>query len=298
MFRVRRGRPAWAVPVLLFLAILLVAALAFNLANLDTGGETLPGVPNAGGTPPSSVGSIAPDPYANLFVLMLGGFLVFGVVLLVFSKRVRAKRQVKPISWREYLSSILGIVVVLLLLLAWPRVIEALQGGAAATNPAGSGSGSSREWPIASGAPLGLFLVVTVFGAILILGYFLRRGASAYSEDSGDGGEGLGTRWAAADAVQTAIAELELGGDVRTVVLTCFQRFCGLLGARGITSQRALTPRELESLAIDRLHVAPDASGTLTSLFEEARYSEHPLGEDARIRAIDSLTRIRSVLEA
>ena len=298
MFRVRRGRPAWAVSVLLFLAVVIVAALAFNLANLDTGGEALPAIPNAGGTPPSGVGSLAPDPYSNVFLLLLAGFLVFGGLILLFRRRARVKRQMTPISWWDLLSYAMGLVVVLVLLVAWPRAIAALKGGANATNPSGTGSGNSAGWPLASGAPVGLFLAVTVFGAILILAYFLRRGAGASSLDSEEDDDGPNARAEAADAVQTAIADLELGGDVRTVVLACFQRFCVLLGARGITAQLALTPRELEGLAVARLGVAPDASETLTSLFEEARYSEHPLGEEARGRAIDSLSRIQSMLEA
>jgi len=105
-------------------------------------------------------------------------------------------------------------------------------------------------------------------------------------------------RHAAADAVQDAIEELEVGGDVRSVILACFHRFCALLGARGITAQGALTPRELEGLAVERLRVSRDASETLTSLFEEARYSEHPLGEADRQRAIESLAGIRVALGA
>jgi hypothetical protein len=78
----------------------------------------------------------------------------------------------------------------------------------------------------------------------------------------------------------------------------CYQRFCALLGSRGISEQEAMTPRELEGLAVERLHVSREASETLTSLFEEARYSVHPLGEGDRRRAIDSLAGIRAALEA
>ena len=71
-----------------------------------------------------------------------------------------------------------------------------------------------------------------------------------------------------------------------------------LLGARGFTDQEALTPRELERLAVDRLQVSREETGNLTSLFEEARYSEHALGEPDRARAMDCLGRIQAALEA
>src|SRR2546422_10816050 len=75
--RLRWGRPTWAIPVLLFLAVLLVAGLAFNLANLDTGGESFPG-PSTGGTQPTAVGSV--DPFlGDLFLVAFGGLLVAGV---------------------------------------------------------------------------------------------------------------------------------------------------------------------------------------------------------------------------
>src|SRR3989449_6581826 len=74
--RLRWGRPSWAIPVLLFLAVLLVAGLAFNLANLDTGGESFPG-PSTGGTQPTAVGSV--DPFlGDLFLVAFGGLLVAG----------------------------------------------------------------------------------------------------------------------------------------------------------------------------------------------------------------------------
>lgn len=298
VFRVRRGRPAWAVPVLLFLAVLIVAALAFNLANLDTGGEAIPDVPDAGGTPPTAVGAIVPDPYAGLFLFAVVGFLVIGAAIVLFRRRVHAKREPKPFSWWDILSSVVGFALVLALLLGWPRILAAFRPGATVASPAGAGAANNTAWPVAAGAPVALFLAASVFGALLVLVYLLRRGAGASEMDSDLADESLVGRRAADEAVQTAISELELGGDVRAAILACFQRFCALVGSRGIAGQLALTPRELKGLAIERLHVAPDASETLTSLFEEARYSEHRLGEEARSRALDSLARIRSALEA
>src|SRR2546422_416665 len=207
VIRTWRGKAEWAVPLLLFLAILLVAALAFNVANLDTGGEAIPG------------------------------------------------------------------------------------GGA-------SGAARGSGWPVAAGAPLGLFLGLTVLVTIVILVVLLRRGAGVVEIEAEPPGDDPAARHAAADAVQDAIEGLEVGGDVRSVILACFRRFCALLGARGITAQGALTPRELEGLAVERLHVSRVASETLTSLFEEARYSEHPLGEADRHRAIESLAGIRAALGA
>src|SRR2546422_5123693 len=76
--RLRWGRPSWAIPVLLFLAVLLVAGLAFNLANLDTGGESFPG-PSPGGTQPTAGGAV--DPFLrDLFLVAFGGLPLAGGV--------------------------------------------------------------------------------------------------------------------------------------------------------------------------------------------------------------------------
>ncbi len=292
----RRGRPAWAVPVLLFLAVLIVAALAFNLANLETGEES---APTAGGTAPGSVFPFDPMVVDILLVAFVGAFIATAIYMIL-TNRVRRKQLVKKRSWWDVLSSILAVVMVLVLLFAWPRLVHTLQptNNTADTTTTTTESGNVTAWPASVGAPLGLFLAVSVLVTILALTYLLRRPGSAYEGDRDDEPGGPDVRRKATAAVQTAIQELELGGDVRQVILACFERFCRLLGARGITEQVALTPRELERLAIVRLRVSPDASDTLTSLFEEARYSEHALGEADRVRAIDSLAGIRAALEA
>src|SRR3989442_2753701 len=94
--RLRWGRPTWAIPVLLFLAVLLVAGLAFNLANLDTGGESFPG-PSTGGTQPTAVGSV--DPFlGDLFLVVFGGLLVAGIGhwLLPRPHRARGAPETPP----------------------------------------------------------------------------------------------------------------------------------------------------------------------------------------------------------
>ena len=292
-----RGRTEWAVPLLLFLAIILVAALAFNVANLDTGGEAIPGGGASGGTSPSTLGSF--DPFlGDLFLVVFASFVVAMLVYAILRRRVQQKAPTKAFSWWQVISSAIGLILVIALLMAWPRMIQAFRIGQTPPTTGDAGSASATGWPVAAGAPLGLFLGLTVLATIVILVALLRRGAGVVEIDNEPSAEDPATRHAAVDAVQDAIEELEVGGDVRAVILACFRRFCALLGARGITAQGALTPRELEDLAVGRLHVSREASSTLISLFEEARYSEHPLGEADRHRAIESLAGIRVALGA
>src|SRR2546426_1818068 len=117
--RLRWGRPTWAIPVLLFLAVLLVAGLAFNLANLDTGGESFPG-PSTGGTQPTAVGSV--DPFlGDLFLVAFGGLLVAGVVHWLLHPPQRARGPPKPLSWGQILSTFFAPWVAILFLFLLPR---------------------------------------------------------------------------------------------------------------------------------------------------------------------------------
>ena len=292
-----RGRTEWAVPLLLFLAIVLVAALAFNVANLDTGGEAIPGGGASGGTSPSALGVFDPL-LGDVFLVVFASFVIAMLVYAILRRKVQQKAPTKPFSWWQVISSAIGLILVMALLLAWPRMVQAFRIGQTPPTTGNAGGASATGWPVAAGAPLGLFLGLTVLATIVILVALLRRGAGVVEIDNEPSADDPATRHAAADAVQDAIEELEVGGDVRAVILACFRRFCALLGARGITAQGALTPRELEDLAVGRLHVSREASSTLISLFEEARYSEHPLGEADRHRAIESLAGIRVALEA
>src|SRR5207247_875702 len=161
VFRLRRRKFAWAVPLLLVLAVLLVAALAFNLANLDTGGESIPQATAPGG-PASRAGVFVPDPIATILLTVLSAFFLVGSVLV-------------GLGWLVYL-------------LRRSRRPD-------------------PEWETAFPIPI--------------------------------------DRQAAVVAVRATIRDLEEGGDVRTAILACFERFCALLGSRGITDQDALTPHEL-----------------------------------------------------
>ncbi len=298
VFPPRRGKFAWAVPLLLVLAVLLVAALAFNLANLDTGGESLPPATAPGG-PASRAGVFVPDPIATILLTVLSAFFLVGSVLLLLRNRSSAKRPPKAFSWSAILARALGMTLLIALLVGWPKAIQAARERVGTqTNATAADTGAfTTVWPAASGWPVELFLIAAVLAALAWLVVLLRRSRRPDPEWGAEFPIPI-ERQAAVVAVRATIHDLEEGGDVRTAILACFERFCALLGSRGITDQDALTPHELEGLAVDRLRVSREASGILTSLFEEARYSEHPLGERDRARAIESLGQIQAALEA
>ena len=297
VFRTRRGSRAWAVPLLLVLAIVIVAALVFNLANLEPVGETVPARATGGGHP-TEVGVFLPDPIAILAMQVLAVILLAGIVYAILRRRWESRRPGKPLSRRSLLATVLGLVLLIAIVIGWPRAIQFPGAGPSGSQNTTASDATVSPFAIAGGWPLEVFLILSIFGSLLWVLYRFQQSTGVVPRDSGEADEIPEVRKAASAVVQETIRDLEIGEDVRIAILACFQRFCRLLEGRGITRQVALTPRELERLAVHDLAVSREASATLTSLFEEARYSVHPLGERDRTRAIESLGRIQGALEA
>jgi uncharacterized protein DUF4129 len=284
------------VPLLLCAAILLIAALAFNLAYLDTGGEQLPPSPGSGSTNPGAGGILSSQTASAIFLIGCVAFLAVLVVLYILRRQqgLPVKRVLRPTTWMDIVAMLIAFAVFGVLLILWPRIVASIQ---TPGQPGSNGSSASNVnlTPAVSGIPLGYFLIAAVVGSVIAIALFFRVGSTLMQRGPPSRGP---SRRQAAWAVQAALDQLQTGGDVRETILQCYARFCILLGARGILEQDALTPRELEDLAIHRLGVSPESSDALTGLFEEARYSEHSLGDEDRERAVRSLERIRSDLGA
>jgi hypothetical protein len=102
------------------------------------------------------------------------------------------------------------------------------------------------------------------------------------------------------DAVVESAAELRealLAGSPRNGVVQCWLRLVQALEEHGIVPDPAQSATELTRVALSRL--SPDARAVteLTSLFLEARFSEHTIGEPERQRALDALHRVVASLE-
>src|SRR2546428_9964810 len=109
--------------------------------------------------------------------------------------------------------------------------------------PGDAGGACATGGPVAAGAPLGLFLGLTVLATIVILVALLRRGAGVVEIDDEPSADDPAARHAAADAVQDAIEELEVGGDVRAVILPCFRRVFALPPPPRVPPQRGTPPQ-------------------------------------------------------
>lgn len=293
MGRERGGRRGGAVLLLLVLAVVIVSALAFNLAKLEPFQEA-----NADPRQVSSPVPVAvPRAVSSAILLFLGLFLLVGLIVLGLWLRPRTRREAKLGSWWDILAAVLGLAIVVGFLLLWRRFVP---GAVAAEDAAANvtGEGLDAPLPLAGGWSIELFFLLAVLASTVAVLWRLRPDLRMIRRRSEEPSGLPDFRRAANVVLGETIRDLELGGNVRVAILACFQRFCSLLRSRGISDQIALTPRELQRLAVRSLAVSQEASATLTALFEEARYSEHVLGDPERRRAIESLGQIQAALGA
>jgi hypothetical protein len=90
------------------------------------------------------------------------------------------------------------------------------------------------------------------------------------------------------EALTRASSELDLGGDPRVVILALYASMLQHLQPM-VDDIGTSTPEEIRAAHLVRLGVRPEAARTLTRLFEEARYSEHPMGPAESSRTLEAV---------
>jgi hypothetical protein len=89
-------------------------------------------------------------------------------------------------------------------------------------------------------------------------------------------------------ALTQASSALDLGGDPRVVILALYAAMLAHLQPM-VDDIGTSTPEEIRAAHLVRLGVRPEAARTLTRLFEEARYSAHPMGPAESTRAQEAV---------
>jgi len=85
--------------------------------------------------------------------------------------------------------------------------------------------------------------------------------------------------------------------DVRLAILKTYKAMCCVLDRFGFGRESSWTPVELERAACKSLPIEHSKLRTLTAIFEEARYSSHEMGVDARMVALQCFRGIKEDLE-
>jgi hypothetical protein len=101
-----------------------------------------------------------------------------------------------------------------------------------------------------------------------------------------------------AAGAREAAAAAAIPADPRAAVLAAYARMEAALAAVGLARHPSDAPREYLARLEAGLGGGRAPAARLTELFERARFSPHPLGEDARHEAIGALEALRTELEA
>lgn len=282
------------------LVIVLIASLATGAAaSILVGATTAP--------PPSGGRAYYAAMPEWIFVGVIIGILCFLVGMMVLLRLAGGRRG--PMS-RMYVSSLtvilLGVLAVVILRSAGVGGQPDGSGTLTPTSPpppppVGGGGGGNLTGPggvlvLFPGLPPWFPIIVLAAALLLFVVVGLPR-AQRYLTDRAM--EDARKRAAAnvpaglRDALSRASADLESASDPRLVILALYQEMLGHLRPF-VESYAANTPEEIREIHLDRLGVRPEAARTLTRLFEEARYSTHPMGLQQSESARDA---VRMTLE-
>jgi hypothetical protein len=105
-------------------------------------------------------------------------------------------------------------------------------------------------------------------------------------------------RAAVAEGARDAAAAAAIPADPRAAVLAAYARMEAALATVGLARRPSDAPREYLARLEAALGGGRAAAARLTELFERARFSPHPVGEDLRRDAIGALETLRAELEA
>lgn len=163
----------------------------------------------------------------------------------------------------------------------------------------GSGANGTTATPLTFSVPPYVYWLaaigLTVVVAALALPGVASRLLRGRDRSGGGGAGGQGDRDAVASAMDQAASALEQGADPRETIVRLYLDLLRTMSP--ITGELSFeTAEEIRRLHLGPLGVPPDVAEALTRLFEEARYSTHPLDASSVSRATEAIRRAEAAL--
>jgi hypothetical protein len=198
---------------------------------------------------------------------------------------------------------VIGLVLVLLRSGLPQSVLRALQ-QAAAFFSAGNRTLSIPQAKVASNPSSMIILLsyysILMFVVILLVSFSLFvlgfHKAFNYAPEFPSVDKGKQLRREALEVVQEALTELKATNGYHETILKCYKQMCKILSDKGFTIGLAQTPREFAYSISEKLRLGSEPVKGLTFLFEEARYSGHPIDDDKRALAVSELDSLERAL--
>jgi phosphatidylglycerophosphate synthase len=250
-------------------------------------------------------------PITALYAILIAAGILFltGLVVVMWPRRRRPGDEEPPFlsepSQMHWLGRLLAVL--LPLALAAALIAAVLTGAHAVRATPRSPSGAVRALPVGSGplvppppkargfvlpgwlpwSVLGILLVGVVAGLFLV---WNRRGPSAL--------EHADERDVAAGAVDAALTALDTETEPRTAVIAAYAAMQETLAAEGVARRGTEAPREYLHRVLLAGTATQGEAGALTALFEEARFSAHPISRQMQDAATRTLSSLRARLVA
>ncbi len=248
-------------------------------------------VESATGTGVNGTGPVS-EVYFGNDVIVVAILLLFGALtasLLV--QRVHGGRSALPSQY------VIGVLVTILILVGFAVLLQHVVGGSTSAVPTNATSNSTGTTPPTpkgpgngtGGVPVvlhlpswGLFAVLAGIAGIAVVVVFPR--VRSYLADRREGRRQIAPEEEARAALGHAAERLAAGTDPRDVVRELYGHLLDRVEPLAGDLDPS-TPDEIRSGPLRRLGIRADAADALTRLFEEARYSTHPMGPEAAERA-------------
>ena len=238
----------------------------------------------------------ASAPVTALFILLLGAGIVALAMLTILAFRQRHRkddpeeRSPEPpeIPWIwKVLATLAPFALGAALIVA---AVTGSKGLSTAPDLSGGLGGASRRAAPATGARTGFVLPAWLPWTILAIAVVaIAAGLTLLALRRNRDSAGAGEPTAAGEAVQAAIAALEADTDPRGAVIAAYAAMQRTLAAHGLRRLSSEAPREFLRRVLAANRGAERDATTLTGLFEEARFSTHPISERTRERALSAL---------
>ena len=263
--------------------------------------------PLASSTPVDAASARAP--VTGLFMLLIGtGIISLGALVILLWPR-RGNDEPEFVPERPHMHWITKLLAILVPLAIGAALVTAAILGARSLNAPGihggqhvAGGGVARsvtEPAVPTDTGRGFVLPAWLpWTLIVIVGTGIGVGAIAFLLHRNGAVDESSDQGAARAAVQAAIGALDTDEDPRSAVIAAYLAMEGTFAAQGIVRSPAEAPREYLRRVLASSTATDREARTLTSLFEEARFSRHPISERVRELALASLKALRSRLHA
>ena len=226
------------------------------------------------------------------FWIVLIGYLIYR--FLNSKKVAKTRMDFKTGKGQSLLPS--GIVLLIILLIVFflrPFEPGGLLGGQQGGRTVETNTTTPTPDNITPSTPLLLPAVVMIIAlaSIVLVWRFLRQKEAAIDTGTDRRQE------QAMEVLERAMKSLYAGEDPRSTIIRTYQQMCLLVQVGKIDEEPFLTPKDFAVRAVKELGWKEGPLVDLTMLFEEARYSDHEMGESQKERAIVSLERLKDDLE-